>query len=303
MFSPGSSHRPRDPQEERDIYDWALRMDRQLDAAFAQGHLAQLMPGAPPGHLKTLGAASPQSAKVQVQAVGEIPSKLLHLTTQTSGYISPLAKLSPVNRVDVTHSYQAAKDICAMAESGPLCWADKSTVEKILQGGVTPHPKPEASLNLPFMEKKTEFHKFRNICTLDGLVTASLKGYVPHPNASKDLNHLFAKTTVIAAGSYAPGTKNQYKRAWNRFANFCSTYYIDPLAATGPEVAAWLVQRSEDTKSAGMVQGDLQAVRCFRRNAGFPMDRIPIVTAVMSGLKKVLDTEELNRIGFEPEMI
>merc|ERR1712030_96551 len=33
------------------------------------------------------------------------------------------------------------------------------------------------------------------------------------------------------------------------------------------------------------------------------MDRIPIVTAVMAGLKKVLDTEELNRLGFEPEMI
>ena len=56
MFTPGSSLRPRDPQEERDIYDWALRMDRQLDAAAAQGHLAQLMPGAPLGHLKNPGS-------------------------------------------------------------------------------------------------------------------------------------------------------------------------------------------------------------------------------------------------------
>ena len=134
-------------------------------------------------------------------------------------------------------------------------------------------------------------------------MTASLKGYVPPPNASKDLHDLFKKATVIAAGSYAPGTKNQYKRAWDRFAKFCGDHGIDPFAATGPEVSAWLVQRSEDTKSAGMVQGDLQAVRCFRRNAGFPMDRIPIVAATMKGLNKILEADELNRIGFEPEMI
>ena len=33
------------------------------------------------------------------------------------------------------------------------------------------------------------------------------------------------------------------------------------------------------------------------------MDKIPIVTAVMKGLSKVLETDDLNRIGFEPEMI
>ena len=47
-------------------------------------------------------------------------------------------------------------------------------------------------------------------------MTASLKGDVPHPNASKDLSYLFAKFTVFAAGPYAPGTKSQYKRAWDR---------------------------------------------------------------------------------------
>ena len=211
MFSPGFSRRPRDPQEERDIYDWALRRDRQLDAAIAKGHLAQLMPGAPPGTFKSPGAASPQSAQAQVQAHREIPSRLLHLTTQPSGYVSPLATMSPGGRAVISDSYQAAKDIVAMAEAGPFCWADKLTVETILQGGVSSHFKPEAALNLPFMEKKVDFHQFKNVCTLDDLVTASLRGYVPHPNASKDLNDLFAKATVIAASSYAPGTKGQYK--------------------------------------------------------------------------------------------
>merc|ERR1712030_227183 len=75
------------------------------------------------------------------------------------------------------------------------------------------------------------------------------------------------------------------------------------MLADGPEVAIWLVQQSEDTKSPGMVQGDLQAVRCFRRNAGHPMGKIPIVTAVMKGLHKFLDTGKLNRLGVEPEMI
>merc|ERR1712237_7693 len=206
-------------------------------------------------------------------------------------------------RTLINDPYQAAFETVEKARSGPFAWADRLTLETLQQGGVSSHFKPASALNLPFMEKKVDRAQFSNINSLDDLVTASLKGYVPHPHDSKDLHDLFQKATVIAAGSYAPGTKSQYKRAWDRFAKFCGTYCIDPFAATGPEVAVWLVQRSEDTKSAGMVQGDLQAVRCFCRNAGFPMDRIPIVTAVMKGLNKILDTEELNRIGFEPEMI
>ena len=52
-----------------------------------------------------------------------------------------------------------------------------------------------------------------------------------------------------------------------------------------------------------MVQGDLQAFCCFRKNAGFSLGKIPIVTAVMKGLLKILDAKSINRLGFEPEMV
>merc|ERR1712237_213204 len=194
---------------------------RHLDRAIEQGKMANLMPNAPPGTFLPFGAAPPQSAQVQVQTRRDIPSRLLHLTTQPSGYVSPLASLSSEGRALINDPYQAAIEIVDKAAAGPFSWADKLTLETLQQGGLSSHFKPASALNLPFMEKKTDFHQFRNITSLDDLVTASLKGYVHHLHASKDLNELFQKATVIAAGSYAPGTKGQYKRAWDRFAKFC----------------------------------------------------------------------------------
>ena len=152
MFPMGYSLRSRDPQEERAIWDWALTRDKQLDNAIAKGRMAQLMPGAPPGIFTSPGAASPQSAQVQVQTQREIPSRLLHLTTQPSGYISPLASLSSEGRAIINDSYQAAKDIVDKAAAGPFAWADKLTLETLQQGGVSSHFKPASALNLPFIE-------------------------------------------------------------------------------------------------------------------------------------------------------
>ena len=73
------------------------------------------------------------------------------------------------------------------------------------------------------------------------------------------------------------------------------------MTAEGPDVAVWLVQFSEETGSPGVVQGNLQAVRCFRKNAVFPLGKIHIVTGVIKGLK-ILDAKSINRLGFEPEM-
>ena len=44
---------------------------------------------------------------------------------------------------------------------------------------------------------------------------------------------------------------------------------IDPMTAEGPDVAVWLVEHSEETKSPGVVQGDLQVVRGFGRMLDF----------------------------------
>ena len=55
---------------------------------------------------------------------------------------------------------------------------------------------------------------------------------------------------------------------------------LDPMKATGPEVATWLVFRSEQTTSPNMVEANLNAVKCFRKHAGKPISKIPLVTAV-----------------------
>ena len=132
-------------------------------------------------------------------------------------------------------------DIVSRARSGPLSWADKMTLDSLQTGELTSHFKPASVLNLPYMEKKVDRTKFSNITSLDDLVTASLKGYVPHPHASKDLQNLFTKALAITASSYASSTKNQYKKAWDRFSGFCWDHGIDPMKADGPKVAVWLV--------------------------------------------------------------
>ena len=75
------------------------------------------------------------------------------------------------------------------------------------------------------------------------------------------------------------------------------------MEAEGPDVATWLVEHSEETKSPGVVEGDLQGVRCFRKNAGFPLGKIPLVAALMKGLIKTVDAKSLNWIGFELDMV
>ena len=68
-------------------------------------------------------------------------------------------------------------------------------------------------------------------------------------------------------------------------------------------MAIWLIEHSEETKSPGVVQGDLQAILCFHKHAGFPLGKISLVGAVMKGLLKTLDAKSLDRMGFEPEMV
>ena len=104
MFPGSFSHRS--SQEEKELWNWALTRDSQLDWAINQGKRAMLMPGVPTGTFLPHGAAPPQSsAKVQVQTKGDIPPQLLHLTTQPTGYVSPLMSLSAEGRAEINDPY------------------------------------------------------------------------------------------------------------------------------------------------------------------------------------------------------
>ena len=76
---------------------------------------------------------------------------------------------------------------------------------------------------------------------------------------------------------------------------------LDPMEASGPDVATWLVYRSEQTTSPNMVESDLNAVKCFCKHANKPISEIPLVTAVKKGLLKIMEAKDLNHLGLEPE--
>ena len=75
------------------------------------------------------------------------------------------------------------------------------------------------------------------------------------------------------------------------------------MLATESDVSIFLVQRSEETDSPNMVEGDLKAIRCFRKQAGKPLGAIPLIPNVMAGILKNMEAGSLNRLGFEPEHV
>ena len=137
----------------------------------------------------------------------------------------------------------------------------------------------------------------------DQIVKAVMGGYTIHPGASSETKRLMEKATTLAAQALAPSTKDNYGRAWVRFSTFCKGKGVDPMLATESDVSIFLVQRSEETDSPNMVEGDLKAIKCFRKQAGKPLGAIPLIPNVMAGILKNMEADSLNRLGFEPEHV
>ena len=52
-----------------------------------------------------------------------------------------------------------------------------------------------------------------------------------------------------------------------------------------------------------MIEADLNAVKCFLHHANKPIPDIPIITAVTKDIHKIMETQDWNRLGFEPEHV
>ena len=156
MFHCGFNHHSYDQREEQELWNFALHRDRNIARAIDQGKMASLLPGAPRDAFLPLGAVPSKSAQVQVHAQGDIHPKVLHLTTQPTGYISPLSSLSAEGREILNSPYQAAMEAVSRARAGPIAWADRLTLETLQSGGLSSNFKPSSVLNLPYMEKKVD---------------------------------------------------------------------------------------------------------------------------------------------------
>ena len=75
------------------------------------------------------------------------------------------------------------------------------------------------------------------------------------------------------------------------------------MSASESDVVLFLVQRSEETDSPNMVEGDLNAIKCFRHHAGKPLKEIPFIPNVMAGILKNMEANSLDRLRFEPEYV
>ena len=56
------------------------------------------------------------------------------------------------------------------------------------------------------------------------------------------------------------------------------------MEALSDDIVPWLVKRSEKTASLAQVQLDLQALICWRLQAGKPIGNFPFETAIAKGL-------------------
>ena len=98
--------------------------------------------------------------------------------------------------------------------------------------------------------------------------------------SNREARRLYLRATHLAPSALATSTKSNQGHDWGRFQTYCESKGLDPMEASGPDIATWLVFRSEQTTSPNMVEVDLNTVKCFRKHAGKPISKIPLVTAV-----------------------
>ena len=129
--------------------------------------------------------------------------------------------------------------------------------------------------------------------------------YVMSDNSFRDsqnfkAKHLHEKASMLAASALANSTKGNYGKARARYLDFFDKMGLDPMEASGRDIATWLVYRSEQTSSQNMREADLKAVKCFRHHANKPLSDLPLVYSVLKGLLKNIKAKEVNCLGFEP---
>ena len=73
------------------------------------------------------------------------------------------------------------------------------------------------------------------------IITDSMKDSSVGNSPNLEFEHLRSTASSLAATALAPTTSDRYGKAWGRFKAFCSKNGFDPLEATGPVVATWLV--------------------------------------------------------------
>ena len=87
-------------------------------------------------------------------------------------------------------------------------FADRCNLESLNPSQAQYQPKPPSVQLLPQQDQFTE--RFRKINNFQDLISAVSKGYVIPPNASQELQNMFAKATWVAADSVAPSTEGNF---------------------------------------------------------------------------------------------
>merc|ERR1711867_365296 len=118
-----------------------------------------------------------------------------------------------------------------------------------------------------------------------------------------EFERLCSTASSLAATALAPTTTDRYGRAWGQFKAFCSKNKFDPLKATGPVVATWLVCRAEETTSPNVLESDLKSIKCFRLAAKAPIEDFYIAEATLTGCQKKMEAKPRLCLGLELEVV
>ena len=73
-----------------------------------------------------------------------------------------------------------------------------------------------------------------------------------------EARRLHEKATMLAASAFTNSTKGNYRKAWGQYLQFCDKMGLNPMEASGRDIATWLVYRSEQTSSPNMLEADLK---------------------------------------------
>ena len=186
--------------------DQALRKLAGLDQLVKEGRSHHLMPG--------LTKASIPDPLFTTPDVGGAQA------TFTKGLMTQPASSSSIRDSSIFSSFpedslcefdasqEFARQVVHTSRTPALSFADRRTLDSLKPSQAQYQPKTASVQLLSQQDQFTE--KFRNINNFQDLVSAVSKGYVIPPNASQELQNMFAKATRAAADAVAPSTDGNY---------------------------------------------------------------------------------------------
>jgi integrase len=125
------------------------------------------------------------------------------------------------------------------------------------------------------------------ICFLMRKRVRALKPYQIDSSENGALSLACQRAQPYVAAARARGTRDVYRRAFERWAAWCGAMRTEPLPAAPEAIAAYLAELAVEGKSVASIKGALASILYTHRAQGHGIEtQAPAIVAVMAGITR-----------------